>query len=293
VSHALLSSDCEISAGEYAALRRLILKHSGIDLGARKLQLVRYRLMRLLRTGGFRSFGDYCEHVRRDSSGRALHSLLDAMTTNTTYLFREPHHYSFLAARLREWLRRAGPRPLPPLRIWSAGCSSGEEPHSIALVCADALRERPDVAWRILATDLSSRMLARARQGVYEWPRLATVPPLLRRFFRVECLGRSARAHLDSRLQARITWARLNLTAGRFPFRGGLDFIFCRNVMIYFNQPTQERLVNEFARHLRPGGYLLIGHAEALHGIRHPLRYVEPAVFQMPPTRGGVGVLPA
>ena len=274
----------DLTREEYELFRKLVYELAGINLGEQKMQLVRARLGKRLRAGGFRSYREYYEFVRQDSTGNELVQLLDAIATNTTHLFREKQHFDFLAERLRAWIddRAWRSRNGSEARIWSAACSSGEEPHSLAMTADDALRGT-GVTFRILATDLSTRMLERAGLAVYEPHRLGTVPEAYRNryFARVSVDGRPA-LQVVPELRRAITFSRLNLMAERFPFRHGFHFIFCRNVMIYFDRPTQQTLVNKLAGHVRPGGYLIIGHSESLNGIPHPFNYVRPTIYQKP-----------
>jgi chemotaxis protein methyltransferase CheR len=298
----------DLTEQEYELIRRLVHDQSGINLGEQKQQLVRARLGKRLRSGRFPSFRAYYNHVKEDASGDELCALLDAISTNTTHLFRERQHFEFLAESLQDALRdRAWRAANNPLRVWSAGCSSGEEAHSIAMILDDVLREKgvtnlfaardsragrakgekvPDACfgldWKILATDISTRVLERARAGVYESHRLGTVPRSFRQRYFVCGGDDQLEVRISPALARRITFARFNLTTDHFPFRHGFHYIFCRNVMIYFDRPTQQRLVAKFAAQLRPGGYLLIGHSESLNGIAHGLRYVRPTIYQGP-----------
>jgi chemotaxis protein methyltransferase CheR len=270
----------DISAAEYELFRKLVYEHSGINLGGQKMQLVRARLGKRLRQGEFKSYRDYYEYVRKDASGRELCALIDAISTNTTHLFREKQHFEFLGQTLRSLVEERGDRGrLPAVRIWSAACSSGEEAYSIAMTAHDALSLHAGMELKILATDISTNVLERARQGVFERHRLGTVPESFRRRYFMASAQRDL-VRIVPELQRLITFARLNLIAGRFPFRQPFEFIFCRNVMIYFDRPTQATLVNRLAEHLRPGGYLLIGHSESLNSISHPLTYIRPTIYQ-------------
>jgi len=275
----------ELTPEEYELFRQLIYAQSGINLGSQKQQLVRARLGKRLRAGGFSSYRAYYDYVRHDSSGRELAALIDAISTNTTHLFREKQHFEFLAQTVRGWANdRKWRARRDALRIWSAGCSSGEEPYSIAMTLDDALRGSPGLDWRILATDISTRMLARARSGIYEAHRVGTVPEAYRKRYLVPVPGGDAgcvQVHPD--LRRRITFAHFNLMSERFPFQRGFDVIFCRNVMIYFDRPTQEALVGRFTQHLRPGGYLIIGHSESLNALKHTLAYIRPTIYRKEP----------
>ncbi len=272
----------DLTREDYELIRKLVYARSGINLGDQKMQLVRARLGKLVRKGGFRSFREYYRYVEDDQDGEALCQLLDAISTNTTHLFREKHHFGVLRGLLQGWMHdKAWRSRHPAVRIWSAACSSGEEPHSIAMVAHDALRSCPELELKILATDLSVQMLSRARLGLYEPHRVGTVPPVLRQRYLHEVLhDGKAMLQLDPALRGAVTFARFNLMSPTFPFRKGFHVIFCRNVMIYFDRATQEVLVNKLAGQLVPGGHLMIGHSESLSGVKHPLAYVEPTVYR-------------
>ncbi len=271
----------DLTREDYELFRRLIYAKSGINLGDGKMQLVRARLGKRVRSGGFRSFREYYRHIENDAGGEELAYLLDAISTNTTHLFREIRHFNLLRETVQRWIREkawvasAG----GVLRIWCAASSSGEEPHSIAMTVHDALGDRPPVTCRILATDISSRMLERARRGVYEPHRLGTVPPQYRSRYFVRAPDGSG-LQVAPEIADMIRFARFNLMTPTFPFRHGFHVIFCRNVMIYFDRPTQQTLIEKLSGQLRPGGLLMIGHSESLSGVRHPLEYVEPTVYR-------------
>lgn len=279
----LVHDTAELTPREYEMLRRLVYEQSGINLGDSKAQLVRARLSKRLREGRFASFQDYYDVVCNDPTGQELVALLDAISTNTTHLFREETHFTFLRDTLtpllgdHDWRRAHA-----TLRIWSAGCSSGEEPHTLAIVLHDLLTGVNGVTYKILATDLSTRVLDKARAAVYRADQLSKVPAELRKRSFTAVDRRAGTWRLADALQQHLTFARLNLMSPSFPFRHGFDFIFCRNVMIYFDRPTQQTLVAKFTQHLRPGGHLLIGHSESLNAIDHKLDYVRPTIYRKP-----------
>jgi chemotaxis protein methyltransferase CheR len=246
------------------------------------MQLVRARLGKRLREGNFRSYREYYNYVVNDTSGEELCGLLDAISTNTTHLFRESQHFDLLRNIVARWASdRAKRATNRTLRIWSAGCSSGEEPYSLVMVAHDVLRNHPTLELKILATDLSIRMLSRAKLGIFEPHRVGTVPPALKNRYLLE-MQQDGQAVLQvtPELRRLVTFARFNLMSPSFPFRHRFDVIFCRNVMIYFDRPTQQSLVNKFVSHLQDGGYFMIGHSESLSGTEHPLSYVEPTVYR-------------
>ena len=270
-----------LSARDYELFRGLIYEKSGINLGPKKQQLLRARLGKRLRGSQFSSFREYYEHVRRDASGAELCVLIDAISTNTTHLFREKQHFDFLTRTLRGLLEdRRWRATNHNLRIWSAGCSTGDEPYSLAMTVDHALAHS-GLDWKILATDISTRVLERARRGLYELTRLGTVPADFRLRYFVPADGcDGTHMQVSPTLRKQITFAHFNLMTERFPFRHGFHCIFCRNVMIYFDRPTQEKLVARFAAQLRAAGYLVIGHSESLNSIRHSLEYVQPTIYR-------------
>ncbi|MCG3137442.1 MAG: Chemotaxis protein methyltransferase [Phycisphaerae bacterium] len=277
-----VTDSVELSNQDYNLIAQLVYQKSGINLGDNKQQLVRSRLGKLLRKGNFKSFREYYRHVEQDPSGEELCRLLDAISTNTTHLFREIGHFNFLRATVQKWLADSQWRKkYNTLRIWSAGCSSGEEPHSIAMTMADILSGEPGMTFKILATDLSTHVLAKAKLGLYDIHRVGTVPEPLRKKYlqQVEQEGQRF-LQLIPELRQSITFTRFNLMDAQFPFKHGFDVIFCRNVMIYFDRPTQEKLVNKYAQQLHPGGYLFIGHSESLNGLTQPLKYIQPTIYQ-------------
>ncbi|MGH7507050.1 MAG: CheR family methyltransferase [Longimicrobiales bacterium] len=260
---------------QFAAIRELVFRVSGINLHEGKEGLVQSRLARRLRALGLPDFDGYLEHVRADGTGKALSDLVDALTTNKTSFFRESRHFDLLREQIVPALVARQRR----IRLWSAGCSSGEEPYTLAMVLRHAMPSMGALDVRILATDLATPVLDQARQGVYAETALRDVPErYARTCFR--CVRREPpRAHrVTEDVRALVQFARLNLI-DPWPMRGPMDVIFCRNVMIYFRKETQERLIERFTDLLAPGGTLFVGHSESLSGIAHSLRYVQPSVY--------------
>ncbi len=275
-----LTGPTDLTDREYELFRQLVYAHSGINLGGEKQHLVRARLGKRLRAKQFRSFKEYYEYVLNDHSGEELAMLLDAISTNTTHFFREKHHFELLSKMVQDGLRQNGGRKWT-IRIWSAGCSSGEEPYSVGMTIHDLIKHRPDVELKILATDLSVQMLSQAKLGVYDSIRLGTLPAGFSRSYFAGYGGRRAnQVQVVPEIRKLITFGRFNLMQPTFPFRHPFDAILCRNVMIYFDRPTQQGLVARFHQHLKPGGLLLIGHSESLNSIKHSYQYVEPAVYR-------------
>jgi chemotaxis protein methyltransferase CheR len=252
---------------EFQFLRDFVYRYCGIALSEQKRQLVQGRLLRRLRGLGLADFRSYCDLLRHDPDGE-LGDLASAISTNVTAFFRESHHYDLVEQELLPaWLadkRESGER----LRLWSAGCSTGEEPYALAMVLAEALeRSRSQVDAKILATDLSPQALGQARQGVYALDRLEGVSEERRRrwFLRGEGSNEGL-ASVHPRLRELVSVLPLNLLHD-WPMKGPFDAIFCRNVVIYFDQPTKRRLFQRYADLLAPGGYLFLGHSESMHGL--------------------------
>lgn len=261
---------------EFSQVRKLMYENFGVDLEGKGV-LIEARLGKKMRELGHRSFRQYYEYVRQDKTGEALTAMVDALTTNHTSFFREPQHFDFLRKVVVPSLK-----PGNPLRIWSAACSTGEEPYTIAFSMLDAMGPAGADSLQILATDISSRVLATASRGMYPASRFQNFPPDQLRRHLLKGFGEAEGQYLVKKeVRARIEFRRLNLmedfsSVGRFPV------IFCRNVMIYFDQPTQQRLVQRLSAQLDEGGHLLIGHAESLNGIDHGLQYVCPATYRKP-----------
>lgn len=268
-----------LSPAEFAQFRRLVHRHAGIFLSEQKRELVQGRLLRLVRERNLASFQDYYDLVVADQSGRELLRLLDAVSTNQTAFWREPGHFRFLLEELLPAWRRAGRRGLA-WRLWSAGCATGEEAYSLAMVLWESLGEGGAKNWLVWASDLSTRVLAVAAQGVYPAERLSPLPPGWGRRFFLKGTGRFAGfVRVKPALRQRVRFFRSNLME-EFPFREELDLILCRNVMIYFAKDTQAELVEKFHRVLAPGGYLFIGHSESLCNLKHRFTYVRPTIYR-------------
>lgn len=266
--------EVRLSDAELSRIVRLVYERSGITLHSGKRALVLARLQKRLRTGGFSSFREYLSHVESDTSGAEITALLDAIATNHTSFFREPQHFDFLRATVLPAASHG------PIRIWSAACSSGEEPVTIAITLLDALDRSQHSRIRILASDLSTKALGIASSGVYKMERVAGIPlDILRRHFERGLGEQAGKARVAAHVRRLIEYRQLNFldtsdVGERF------EVIFCRNVMIYFDRDVQQRVVSLLERHLAPGGYLFISHSESLNGTSHGLKWVAPAIYQ-------------
>lgn len=260
---------------EFRRLQTLVERASGIQLRPGKEALVRGRLARRLRATGSTTFARYLDRVEHQDDGTELTALLDALVTSKTSFFREPAHFDYL----RDALLPALADDPHPIRIWCAGCATGEEAFTLAMVLREHLPPELAASARILATDLSTQALAHARRGVYRAEAIAAVPPAMRlRWFGRATLRAGAEVPMHPELRAMVRFARLNLLAS-WPMRGTFDAIFCRNVMIYFAAGARERVVRRFETRLAPGGHLFVGHSESLGTLPHTLRYIRPAVY--------------
>jgi chemotaxis protein methyltransferase CheR len=267
-------SPLALTHSEFAAISALAHEEFGVELGAGKEQLVAARIGKLMRRLSFSSFREFYDHLQADRTGQCLTQLIDSLTTNHTSFFREQAHFDFLVGHIfQNW------QCTRPMRIWSAACSTGEEPYTIALVANEFFKTRGRSTPRILASDISTHALETARKGAYPAQRLqqALAPWLRRHLLRGE-------GHWDGWYRMRpeiidmVEYRRINLIQP-LPDIGRFDVIFCRNVMIYFSHQTQTQLVDRLTACLEPGGYLFVGHSETLTGIQHGLQHVQPAIY--------------
>lgn len=264
-----------LTAREFQAVSALMYRVSGVNLTTGKEGLVESRLASRLRALQLDSFSDYLAHVERDASRQELTMLVDLLTTNKTSFFREAAHFDYLK---REVLPRLGGRS-EAARFWCAGCSSGEEPYSLGMLLTEEFSAPVLASTRILATDLSTRILAKAEAAEYDQATVADVDRArLQRYFEPVEGKTGRRFRVRESVRSMVKVARLNLM-GPWPMKGPFDVIMCRNVMIYFDAPTQERLVNRFYDLLAPGGSLLVGHSESLTALTHNFAYVQPATY--------------
>ena len=261
-----------ISREEFGKFKSWAREMAGINLSDHKHALVMGRLACRLRHHRMATYGDYFELLRRRDAGGEAQIALDLLTTNETHFFREVRHFELLQERVIA--RHVGPRPL---RVWSAACSSGEEPYSIAMTLAAGLGEK---AWEIVASDISTRVLERARSGHYAMARAKTIP---REHLAAYCLKGTGPQEgtflVEEKLRNRIEFMQVNLNEA-LPAVGEFDAIFLRNVMIYFDVATKREVISRLVRHLRPGGYLFIGHSESLNGVSDEVKSEVVSVYR-------------
>jgi chemotaxis protein methyltransferase CheR len=274
---------------EFARLRDLIRREAGISLGAGKRALLVGRLSRRLRELGLGGFREYCDRVEAEPA--EIVAMLDCVSTNETHFFREPHHFQFLADKAYpRWKAEAaaGIRPRR-IRAWSAACSTGEEPYTIAMSLLRSFPPGSGWALEVLATDLSTRVLAQARAASWPIDKRREIPQTELRAYMLRGVGPlEGTMRAGPEIRALVEFRRLNLVEETYAGVGEFDLLFCRNVLIYFDAPTKERVVGHLLRHLRPGGHLFLGHAESLTPGLAGLQSVEPSVYarREPRSRG-------
>lgn len=271
----------DLSKRDYARLRDLVHQQTGIVLGLEKRTMLEGRIRRRLRELSLSSFGAYCDYLFSHQGLKdEMVPFIDVVTTNKTDFFREPRHFEFLASKALPDLS-VGSLAGRPLSIWSAGCSTGEEPYTLAMVLSEYARSEADFRFRILATDVSTIVLRKAALGIYTNGEVEPVPPALRKKYLMR--GRepgSTRVRIIAGLRRLVDFQRLNFMERDYGLGKKFHAIFCRNVLIYFDRPTQEQILQKLCLHLLPGGYLFVGHAETLHEMDLPLVPVAPALYK-------------
>ncbi len=270
----------ELKESDFQKISRLVYEQCGINLHDGKKELVKARLGKRLRRGNFSSFSDYYRYVTTAEGQDELVMMIDSLSTNLTYFFRESGHFRKLRSVLPDMaaVRNEG-RKNARLQIWSAGCSSGEEPYSLAITAKELLGENA-ASVAILATDISTRVLAAAIRGNFPRERMRDgSDQILKRYFRYGSGKWAGFYQVKKEIRDMVRFLRFNLMDFP-PADFASDVIFCRNVMIYFDKPTQEMLVNRLYQTLNKGGYLFVGHSESLTGLTHPFNYIEPSVYR-------------
>jgi len=269
-----------ISDSEFASLRQIIYTRFGINLTEQKRSLLVGRLQKMLRTNKIDTFEDYYRFLEKDTSGKAVSDLINLISTNYTYFNREKDHFDYYLntalPTICEEIRNRGEKNL---RVWCAGCSTGEEAYTLMMLMHEYLgSEYPRWDAGLLGTDISERVLNTARTGIYPADKVASLPEnLQRKYFTQQPSGQM---QVSEKIRREVTFRRFNLMNTTFPFKRPFHIIFCRNVMIYFDQTTRNALVQRFHRFLEPKGYFFIGHSETLGRDSKLFRYIMPAVYQ-------------
>ena len=268
----------ELTDTDFANFRKLIYDKCGINLHNGKRELLKTRLAKILRHSKFTSVKAYYRYLTEKATDQEIIPLLDTISTNLTSFFREPSHFEFLSDTVfPELIKRKGNNKL---NVWCAACSSGEEAYSIAITLLESVQGTQLWDVNVLATDISTRMLNTAKQGIYDKDNIGNIPYELQRvYFKKGIRKWQGFYRVKPKLQSIIHFKRFNLMEP-FPFKQNLDVIFLRNVMIYFDKPTQEKLVNKCYEHIEKDGYFFIGHSESLTGFNHKFKYIKPSVYR-------------
>jgi chemotaxis protein methyltransferase CheR len=267
-----------ITDAEFRAIRDLVYERLGITLSDQKKTLVVGRLQKIVKRYGFKTFRQYFDMVVAEKTGAALSELANQITTNHTFFFREPEHFDFFKSDILPWMvREHRARNDNDLRIWCAAASSGEEPYTLIITLLEHFgADYKNWNCGLLATDISEKALNTAIVGDYPVARLQGVSPaILKKYFRKIPDGYA----VNDQLKKEVTYRKFNLMEKNLPFKKKFDCIWCRNVMIYFDNTTQETLVNKFYDHLAPGGLLFTGHSESMVNKKHRYRSVAPAIW--------------
>lgn len=265
-----------LSDQAFKRLSDIIRTYSGISLNSAKKELVKNRLRKRLKALEINSFLDYCNLLDSRNGANEIPHLIDAISTNVTSFFRERPHYRFLYEHALPIVRDTLTKKDGEIKIWSAACSSGEEPYSISMV-AEAFFELKMHNIKILATDICSRALKVAETGIYSEKKIKSIPKYFWRYFKPHTNGY---LKIDSRISEKVHFKRFNLIKDIYPFSNKFDIIFCRNVLIYFDYLTQRKLIDKLKKFLKPGGYLFLGHAESLYNKSKDSEYVAPSIYR-------------
>ncbi|HEY1578800.1 MAG TPA: CheR family methyltransferase [Terracidiphilus sp.] len=270
-----------ISSRDFSRVSKLIYREAGIHLGTEKVTMLEARIKRRLKALDLDSYERYCDYLFSETGlGNEVVPLIDVVTTNKTDFFREAKHFDFLVERALPDLL-SHDRNGRPMSLWSAGCSTGEEPYTLAIVLSEYAKTHPGFRFKILGTDISTTVLARAAVGVYSSEVVQAVNPVLRRkYFMRSRDPLSGEERAVPELRHAVEFRRLNFMDADYGITEKVDAIFCRNVIIYFDRPTQERILLNLSHCLVPGGYMFVGHAESLHDMNLPLISVAPALYR-------------
>ncbi|MBI5440749.1 MAG: protein-glutamate O-methyltransferase [Deltaproteobacteria bacterium] len=278
--------EARLGQKEFGRLSAFIEGHCGIRMPPGKKVMLEARLRKRLRALGLASFSEYCDRVLGDrASDEELVHMIDAVTTNKTDFFREPQHFEYLVRRaIPGLIREAGCGIRKELMVWSAGCSSGEEPYTLAMVLGEVAERLQGFRFVVLGTDICTKVLEAARQAIYDNERIEPIPLELRRKYLLRSRDPEKEVvRIVPELRQHVKFRRLNFLDDDFGMREQADVIFCRNVFIYFDRATQEAVLNRLCRHLATGGYVFLGHSETINGLRVPLVQEAPTVYRKAP----------
>jgi chemotaxis protein methyltransferase CheR len=276
-----------MSDGQFARLSEYIRTACGIKLPPAKKTMLEGRLRKRLHALGIESFDRYCEHLfsSHGSESEYIH-MIDVVTTNKTDFFREPDHFDYLSETvLPELVSAHGPGVRNRLIVWSAGCSTGEEPYTLAMVLSEFAEQCPGFRFSILATDISTAVLEKAKSGIYEHEKVAPIPMMFRKKYLLKSKDRDkGLVRIAPELRAAVRFERLNFMEEDYEIAESIGVVFCRNVIIYFDRLTQEQFLKRISQYLMPGGYLFVGHSESLHSMDLPLVQTATTVYRKLPS---------
>ena len=270
----------ELGDLEFNYIRQLVYKECGINLHDGKKELVRSRLSKRLRELNLADFKNYKMMLDKSGGEGEIINLLNAISTNLTSFFRERKHFDFLSQKGLNSLAKSAEKSNKIIKAWSAGCSTGEEPYTISMVLDFWIEQSRGIDYEIIATDISTDVLSKAKTGIYEDSRIKGLDLLtVKKYFQKGTGKKKGYVKVKKGIRDKVDFMRFNLM---HPYSFGItfDFIFCRNVMIYFEKKTQANVVNKFYELLKPGGFLFVGHSESLMNIPHKFKYVEPTIYQ-------------
>jgi chemotaxis protein methyltransferase CheR len=267
----------KMSEADFSRMSSFINSQCGIKMPKVKKTMLEGRLQKRLRELNIANFKDYCELVLNQNSSHELIQMIDVVTTNKTDFFREPGHFDFLnASALPELLKDSS-----QLNIWSAGCSSGEEPYTIAMALHEYMEQNKNFSYNILGTDISVQILDRALAAIYSIERVIGIPiNVKRKYFLKNKNPLKKLVRIVPELRSNLSFQRLNFMDDSYDITTTFDVVFCRNVLIYFDKPTQEKVINKLCAKLRPGGYFFLGHSESITDMKVPLKQVKPTIFK-------------
>lgn len=276
--------DCfkaELSENDFQVFSRFIYSEYGIKMPPIKRIMLQGRLLKRIRELNMSSYSEYKDYFfSKEGQDKELLHFLNVVTTNKTDFYREPIHFNFLNDSVLPAFKNQSQNSAP-FKVWSAGCSSGEEPYTISVVLNEYERFNPLFRFEILGSDISTQMLEKAAKGVYQANKLVTIPmELKKRYFLKSKDPNNQTVRVHPVLQKNLRLIYLNLMDQSYPVKEMFDVIFCRNVLIYFDRITQEKVINKLCMQLKPGGYFFIGHSESLSGMNAPLDHIRPTIFR-------------
>ena len=277
-----VASLATMSLHQFNKFKSFIYEQCGIKLTETKKTLLEARLQKRIRKLGMRSFQEYEAYVFSPKGmDEELIQMIDVVTTNKTDFFREPGHFDYLVNNALPELMGMNGGVNRDLRVWSAGCSTGEEPYTLSMVLSDYEEKHPGVRFSVLASDISTKVLEQAIQGLYDLEKVAPVPLIMKKKYLLKHKDKTKKiVRITPELRNRVTFRRLNFMDSDYGMKKPLHIIFCRNVLIYFDRPTQERIINRFSQNLVEGGYVFLGHSETLNGMRVNVTQVSPTVYR-------------